>query len=84
MGDVLACIEQLALAADACRLGASRGDGFQFGQHCAIHHAGMGDPEQMADQFPSPHGLREIERLDVAFGTEASSPSCPSIAYRLE
>ena len=32
--------------------------------------------ERLADQFPSPQALREIERLDIAFGPD-SSPGPP-------
>ena len=32
--------------------------------------------ERLADQFPSPRALREIERLDIAFGPD-SSPGPP-------
>lgn len=32
--------------------------------------------QQLADQFPSPQALREIERLDIAFGADPS-PELP-------
>lgn len=32
--------------------------------------------QQLADQFPSPQALREVERLDIAFGAD-SSPGLP-------
>ena len=38
---------------------------------------GWATPEQMADQFPSPGGLEEIERLDVAFRTQPAPPVAP-------
>jgi hypothetical protein len=37
---------------------------------------GLSTTEGLADQFPSPQALREIERLDVAFGS-GSTPGPP-------
>jgi hypothetical protein len=34
-------------------------------------------PEELADQFPSPRALREIERLDLAFGAETGRARAP-------
>jgi hypothetical protein len=38
---------------------------------------GLATPEQMADQFPSPRALLEIERLDAAFGPDRRSAIAP-------
>ena len=38
---------------------------------------GLATPEQMADQFPSPRALREIERLDAALGADLGSAIAP-------
>jgi hypothetical protein len=42
----------------------------------ALEH-GLSTPEHLRDQFPSEEALREIERLDHAFGTQAS-PALPA------
>ena len=38
---------------------------------------GLATPEQMADQFPSPRALLEIQRLDAAFGADRRSAIAP-------
>ena len=38
---------------------------------------GLATPEELADQFPSLRALREIERLDHAFGAETGPARAP-------
>jgi hypothetical protein len=38
---------------------------------------GWATPEELADQFPSAGALREIERLDLAFGAETGRARAP-------
>lgn len=51
----------------------------------ALGH-GLATAEQLADQFPSVQALREIARLDVAFGADASPtpPAGRGISARVE
>jgi hypothetical protein len=42
---------------------------------------GLATDEQLADQFPSPRALREIERLDVAFGPGSTPGPSPDRGF---
>jgi hypothetical protein len=71
ISELRAIAEQSAKAADRCATEADLVNGYEGLRERAVLLArtqGLATEDQLANQFPSPRALLEIERLDIAFG----------------